>query len=395
MTQKLYLGLRIKLKKLADFKTLCVHAGELIDEQYGGAISPLYMSSSYSFNDLEISQYPRYFNTPNQRGLVKKIAALEGAESGMIFSSGMAAISTSLFSHLNSGDHVVFQDDLYGGTRNFVKSEFPKYGIEFSFTSGIESSNFSREIKHNTKGIYIETPSNPTMRIIDIEAISAIAKKKGLWTMIDNTFASPVNQNPIAFGIDIVVHSATKYLGGHSDICAGVVLGSKSTISRVHSSAKNFGGNLSDYTVWLLERSIKTLFIRVQAQNTNANLLAKFLDNQDWVKKVYYPGLTSHPNHSIAKNQMNGFGGMLSFDLSSELNCKSFLLGLKIIKPTMSLAGVESTALSPRLTSHSLLTEKERISQGITPQMVRFSSGIESVDDLKKDLLQSANKLKS
>lgn len=380
------------MKKAQDFKTLCVHAGELKDEQYGGAISPLYMSSSYAYNDVEISQYPRYFNTPNQRGVAEKIAALEGAEKGIIFASGMAAISTALLSHLKSGDHVIFQDDLYGGTRNFIQYEFPKYGIQFSFTSGNEISAFECELKNNTKGIYIETPSNPTLKIIDIKSISNLAIKSGVWTMIDNTFASPVNQNPISMGIDMVIHSATKYLGGHSDICAGVVLGTKNTIKRIFNSAKNLGGSLSDYTVWLLERSIKTLFIRVQAQNLNAKLIADFLENESWVEKVYYPGLQNHPNHNIAKMQMKNFGGMLSFDLIPELDCKKFLLGLNLIKPTMSLAGVESTALSPRLTSHALLTEKERISQGITPQMVRFSTGIESIEDLKKDLLQSFKK---
>ena len=302
------------MKEATDFKTLCVHSGELKDIQHGGAISPLYMSTSYAFNDVEINQYPRYFNTPNQRGLAKKIAALEGAEAGMIFGSGMAAISTALLSHLKAGDHVIFQDDLYGGTRNFVKHEFLKYGIEFSFSKGIQAEDFENELRSNTKGIYIETPSNPTLKIIDLASISKLAKKAGIWTMIDNTFASPVNQNPIAFGIDLVLHSATKYLGGHSDICAGAVLGSQQTIDTVFETAKNLGGNLSDYTVWLLERSIKTLYLRVQAQNTNAQQLAEFLESQSWVDRVYYPGLSKHPDHHIAKSQMKGFGGMLSFD---------------------------------------------------------------------------------
>ncbi len=380
------------MKEATDFKTLCVHSGELKDIQHGGAISPLYMSTSYAFNDVEINQYPRYFNTPNQRGLAKKIAALEGAEAGMIFGSGMAAISTALLSHLKAGDHVIFQDDLYGGTRNFVKHEFSKYGIEFSFSKGIQAEDFENELRSNTKGIYIETPSNPTLKIIDLASISKLAKKAGIWTMIDNTFASPVNQNPIAFGIDVVLHSATKYLGGHSDICAGVVLGSQQTIDTVFETAKNLGGNLSDYTVWLLERSIKTLYLRVQAQNTNAQQLAEFLESQSWVNRVYYPGLSKHPDHHIAQSQMKGFGGMLSFDLAAGLDCKKFLLGLELIKPTMSLAGIESTALSPRLTSHALLTEEERQQQGISPQMVRFSTGIEAIEDLKKDLLQSVKK---
>ena len=373
----------------ADFRTLCVHAGELKDTQHGGAISPLFASTSYSFTDVKIGQYPRYFNTPNQRGLSEKIAALEGAEAGMIFGSGMAAISTALLSHLKAGDHVVFQDDLYGGTRNFIKYEFPKYGIEFSFTKGLNPENFSAEIRSNTQGIYIETPSNPTLKIIDLKAVATLAKKAGLWTMIDNTFASPVNQNQIALGIDIVLHSATKYLGGHSDICAGVVLGTKECIERVFSSAKNFGGSLSDYAVWLLERSVKTLFIRVQAQNENAQQVAEFLDHADWVDHVFYPGLKSHPDHELAKAQMHGFGGMLSFNLGKQIDSKKFLLSLALIKPTMSLAGIESTALSPHLTSHALLTEEERLAQGITPQMIRFSTGIEAIEDIKADLYQA------
>ena len=382
------------MKKESDFKTLCVHAGELKDNEHGGAISPLYMSTSYKFNDVEINQYPRYFNTPNQRSLSKKIAALEGADAGLIFSSGMAAISTALLAHLEPGDHVVFQNDLYGGTRNFVKKEFTKYGIDFSFSEGTDVNDFAKEIRTNTKGIYIETPSNPTLKIIDLALISELANDYKIWTMIDNTFASPVNQNPIEFGIDIVLHSATKYLGGHSDISAGAVVGSESSIDLIFNSAKNFGGNLSDYTVWLLERSIKTLYLRVQAQNNNAFSLARFLENESWVRKVYYPGLTKHPKHKIAKKQMKAFGGMLSFDLVKELDCKKFLLGLELVKPTMSLAGVESSALSPRLTSHALLTEEERKTQGIGSQMVRFSAGIESIDDLKKDLIQTVSKQK-
>jgi cystathionine beta-lyase len=377
------------MKSKADFRTLCVHAGSLVDEQHKGAISPLYPSTSYAFNDVEIGQYPRYFNTPNQRGLAEKIAALEGAEAGLIFSSGMAAVSTALLSHLKSGDHVIFQDDLYGGTRNFVKHEFPKYGIEFSFTKGTQIADFENEINKNTKGIYVETPSNPTLKIIDLKGVAALAKKAGVWTMIDNTFASPVNQNPIVQGIEIVIHSATKYLGGHSDISAGAVLGTKKAIETVFQSAKNLGGNLSEYTVWLLERSIKTLFLRVHAQNENAQGMAEFLVRQDWVEKVYYPGLHTHPDHHIAKKQMKGFGGMLSFDLAQGIDCKTFLTHLNLVKPTMSLAGIESTALSPRLTSHALLTEEERIAQGITPQMVRFSLGIEALEDLQADLVNA------
>jgi len=371
------------------FKTLCVHEGEIKDIQFKGSTSPLFMSTSYSFNDIDIKQYPRYFNTPNQRALVKKISSLENAETGLIFSSGMAAISTSLLSNLNSGDHLIVQGDLYGGTRNFIKKEFPKYNIEFSFTKDLKIESFQDEIKINTKGVFIETPSNPLLKIVDLKKIGLLAKANNLWSMIDNTFASPVNQNPILFGIDIVVHSATKYLGGHSDICAGAVVSKKKIIDNIFQSAKNLGGNLSDYTVWLLERSIKTLFLRVTAQNNNALKLAKFLKAQDYIDKVYYPGLTDHPDYKLAKSQMKGFGGMLTFDLNKNINIQKFFSSLKIIKPSMSLAGIESTVLSPKLTSHALLTDIERKEQGINDQMIRFSTGIESFRDLKNDLSQA------
>ena len=379
-------------KKKTNLKTQCVHAGELIDKVNGGSISPLYMATSYKFNDVKENQYPRYFNTPNQKALADKIAALENAETAIVFSSGMAAISTSLLSNLKSGDHVILQNDLYGGTRNFIKKEFPKFGIEFSFTCGNSSKDFENEIRKNTKVIYIETPSNPRLKIIDLESISDLAKSNNTITIIDNTFASPVNQNPIEFGIDIVIHSATKYLGGHSDISAGAIVSSEVMIRNIFASAKNFGGNLSDYTVWLLERSIKTLYLRVKEQNNNALKIANFLENEMWIDKVYYPGLASHPNHELAKKQMKGFGGMLSFDLSPKIDCKKFLLGLELIKPTMSLAGIETTALIPKLTSHSLLTNKERFEQGINDQMVRLSAGIEDYEDLKDDIIQSIKK---
>lgn len=371
------------------FKTLCVHEGEIKDIQFKGSTSPLFMSTSYSFNDIDIKQYPRYFNTPNQRALVKKISSLENAETGLIFSSGMSAISTSLLSNLNSGDHLIVQGDLYGGTRNFIKKEFPKYNIEFSFTKDLKIESFQDEIKKNTKGVFIETPSNPLLKIVDLKKIGLFAKSNNLWSIIDNTFASPVNQNPILFGIDIVVHSATKYLGGHSDICAGAVVSKKKIIDNIFQSAKNLGGNLSDYTVWLLERSIKTLFLRVTAQNNNALKLAKFLKAQDYIDKVYYPGLTDHPDYKLAKSQMKGFGGMLTFDLNKNINIQKFFSSLKIIKPSMSLAGIESTVLSPKLTSHALLTDIERKEQGINDQMIRFSTGIESFRDLKNDLSQA------
>jgi cystathionine beta-lyase len=369
--------------------TICTHVGELEDKQHRGAISPLYMSTSYAYEDVDVKRYPRYFNTPNQEGLCKKIAALEHAEAALIFGSGMAAVSTALMAFLKAGDHVVLQQTLYGGTYNLVNEEFSKYGIEYSFTEGWKAEAFEEKIKKNTKVIYIETPSNPLLTITDLKAVATIAKKHGLITMIDNTFASPVNQNPIDFGIDIVIHSATKYMGGHSDICAGAVASTTENMERIFHLAKNFGGSLSDYTVWLLERSMKTMGIRVRAQNENALVMANFLQENKDIERVYYPGLPTHEDHEIAKKQMKGFGGMLSFQLNSSLDASLFQNSLKLIKSSMSLAGVESTVLSPTKTSHALMSAEVRAEQGIADGLIRFSVGIEEPEDLMQDILQA------
>ena len=375
--------------------TICTHTGEVKDEQFKGAISPLYMSTSYAFEDVDIKRYPRYFNTPNQESLCKKIAALEHAEDALIFGSGMAAISTALMAFLKAGDHIVLQQTLYGGTYNLVTEEFNKYGIEYSFTEGWQPEAFENKIQSNTKVIYIETPSNPLLTVTDLDAIGKLSKKHGLVSMIDNTFASPVNQNPIDFGIDIVIHSATKYMGGHSDICAGAVASTQENMKRIHGLAKNFGGSLSDYTVWLLERSMKTMGIRVRAQNENAQRMAEYLDGHEDIGAVYYPGLPEHPGHKIAKAQMKGFGGMLSFELQEGLDASQFQKSLQLIKPSMSLAGVESTVLSPSQTSHALLGAEERKRQGIKDGLIRFSVGIEETEDLIADIEQALNEVKS
>ena len=375
----------MKSKNLG-INTICTHIGEVEDKQFKGAISPLYMSSSYAYEDVEVKRYPRYFNTPNQEALCKKIAMLEKSETGLIFGSGMAAVSTTMLAFLHKGDHVVLPQTLYGGTYNFVVEEFHKFGIEYSFAEGFSEKDFSDKIQKNTKVIFVETPSNPLMRITDLEMISRIAKPHGIVTMIDNTFASPVNQTPADFGIDIMIHSATKYMGGHSDILAGAVAASEEYIKIIWNLAKNLGGSLSDYTVWLLERSMKTMVLRVKAQNKNAKKMAKWLEKHPLVEKVYYPGLKSHPEHELAKKQMSGYTGMLSFEINESLNVGSFLKALKIIKPSMSLAGVESTILSPAKTSHGLLTPEARKEQGISDGLLRFSVGIEEVEDIIADL---------
>ena len=371
-------------------ETLCVHEGQIEDPLYNGAVSPLYMSTAYSYKKGDM--YPRYFNTPNQVGLSKKISSLENAEETLVFGSGMAAISTSLLSFLSSGDHVIFQPDLYGGTRNFATEHLNTYGIEFSFSKSVDLKDFESQIKDNTKVIYVESPSNPLMKVVDLKGISELAKDNNIITIIDNTFASPVNQNPIPLGIDIVIHSATKYLGGHSDILAGSVSSSKKNMERIYSVGKSLGGNLSDYTVWLLERSLKTLFVRVAKQNKNANELAHYLQNHDCLNKVFYPGLENSIYHNLAKSQMNDYTGMLSFEINKHISREIFESNLKLIQPAISLAGVESTINVPYLTSHKWLPNEEKRKQGISENLVRFSVGIEDVNDLKRDLDQALKK---
>ncbi len=376
-------------KKDLGINTICTHIGELEDHEYKGAISPLYMSTSYAFEDVEHKRYPRYFNTPNQEALSIKIAALEHAEAAMIFGSGMAAVSTGVLAFLSSGDHIVLQNMLYGGTYNLVTTQFEKMGISYSFTDGLQAKDFEDKIQKNTKVIYIETPSNPLLTITDLKAISDLASKYDLISIIDNTFASPVNQNPIDFGIDVVIHSATKYMGGHSDICAGAIATSKELMEPIFKLAINLGGSLSDYTVWLLERSIKTMGIRVKAQNENAGHLANYLEKHELVKKVYYPGLKTHKDHELAKKQMRGFGGMMSFELDENIDAREFRKALKFIKSSMSLAGIESTVLAPAQTSHGLLSPEERKKQGIADGLIRFSLGIEDKEDLIADIEQA------
>ena len=379
----------MKNTKNLGLHSTCTHVGEIRDEQFQGAVSPLYMSSSYAYENVDVKRYPRYYNTPNQEALSVKLAALEKAESAMIFGSGMAAISTSLMAMLRAGDHIVFQQSLYGGTYHFANTQLRRYGMDFSFTHGTSLESFKKVVKASTKVIYLETPSNPLLAITPLKEVAQWAREQGMLTVIDNTFASPVNQCPIEFGIDIVLHSATKYLGGHSDLCAGAVMSSELLIKQIWESAICFGGSLSDYTVWMLERSIKTLGVRVERQNQNAQQMAEWLQQQPEVKQVYYPGLEDHPDHLLAKSQMRGFGGMMSFDLNEKLSAEKVLESLDLVKASMSLAGVESTALLPSKTSHALMEKEERMKQGISDQLIRYSVGIEEVEDIQRDWKQA------
>src|SRR5690606_572451 len=300
--------------------THSVHAGSHGDPIYGGTITPVYPATAYDYEHSEAgSLYPRYYNTPNQKAVIEKLAALENAEDGILFSSGMAAIVTSMLSFLSQGDHAVFQRDLYGGTFNAIVKELNRFGISYSFADPTDPASFEKAITPQTSVIYIETPSNPTLKITDIRAVAALGKKYRAVTIIDNTFASPVNQNPLDLGIDIVAHSGTKYIGGHNDLCCGVALASRDIIARIHDRAINFGGAPDTFMCWLVERSLKTLVLRVRQQNENAMAIAQFLSSDERIAKVYYPGLPEHPGHELAKEQMKGgFGGMLSFEVRGD-----------------------------------------------------------------------------
>lgn len=371
-------------------ETRAVHSGTQFDKKTQGTNTPIHTSTANGYLDSDIT-YPRYFNTANQLAVAEKIAALEKAETGMVFSSGMAAITSTLLTLLKAGDHIIFQKGLYGGTYNWAVNELEKFGIEFTIAEGNSSNDFENVLQKNTKIIYIETPSNPLLKITDIQAAADFSKANQLISVIDNTFASPVNQNPIDFGIDLIIHSATKYLGGHSDICAGAVVGSKKLISQIKQTALNFGGSLDAQTCYLLERSIKTLFVRVNQQNKNAQQIAEFLAVHPKIKNVFYPGLESSSEFEIAKKQMNGFGGMLSFELK-EGNINDFQNKLKLIKPAVSLGGVDTIINAPILTSHRYVPEEDNLKDGITDKVLRLSVGIENVEDLIEDLQNALNK---
>ena len=374
------------MKKSFSKLTQSVHVGSVGDPVYGGLVNPIYTSSAYDY-DAEVL-YPRYFNTPNQKAVVEKIAALENTEDGLLFSSGMAAIMTSMFAILKQGDHILFQNDLYGGTHHAAINELERYGIQHSMVDVADLKKFEGAILKNTKVIFIETPSNPLLRITDIAAVAKLAKKHKILTIIDNTLASPVNQNPIELGIDIVTHSGTKYIGGHSDLCCGVAVASKKITDKIRASALHFGGSLDAHTAYLVERSLKTIVLRVQQQNKNAIALANYLEKEPKVNAVYYPGLKSNPGYAIAKKQMpGGFGGMLSFEIKGDP--EKFLKKLKIIRKAISLGGVESSIAQPVKTSHAKLTAKERKAAGISDKLLRFSVGIEEVNDLIRDIKEA------
>ncbi|GIX50681.1 MAG: methionine gamma-lyase [Limisphaera sp.] len=370
------------------FSTRCVHAGTYLDPVTGGACTPIFRSTAHRFpHPTGRNIYPRYFNTPNQQVVARKVAALEGAEEGLVFASGMAAITTLLAAYLRSGDHAVFQADLYGGTWELVSQQLPRWGISFSLAR--TEAEIRNACRPETRLIYVESPSNPLLRCLDLAAVAAFARSRGIPTAIDNTFATPFNQNPIALGLDLVVHSATKYLNGHSDVNAGVVVGRRTAIEQLRQVATLHGGMLDAEVCARLERGLKTLALRMERHNENALRLARFLQTHPAVAQVHYPGLPEHPDHAVARRQMRGFGGMLSFELRRPEAVDRLLDRLRLILPALSLGGVESLICVPARTSHRRLSPEERHQLGITDTLVRLSVGIEDAEDLMADLDQA------
>ncbi len=366
--------------------TQCIHSEKYELKEYTGVTTPIFTATAYEYINQSKTVYPRYYNTPNLEVTEKKIARLEGGEGAVLFSSGMAATMTALFSLLRQGDHLILQDDLYGGTFDSVNVELKKMGIEISYAKA-SAVSFEQVIQPNTKVIFLESPSNPILSISPIEEIVSLCKSKGIITLFDNTFASPINQNPLELGIDIVMHSGTKYLGGHSDLCCGVVVSNNGFIKKIRETGVHFGGNMDPQAAFLLERSLKTLDLRVKKQTENAMVVATWLEQHPKVARVFYPGLPTHPRHDIAKKQMKGFGAMLSFEVLVDPD--QFVLNLEMIAPVISLGAVESTICSPIQTSHFRMSPAERQAIGIKDNLLRMSVGIEDSQDIINDLEQA------
>lgn len=355
-----------------------------------GAVSmPIFQSAMFeysgeaSYHDLK---YIRLNNTPNHIALSDKLAALENAESALVTASGMAAISTALLTVLSTGDHLLSQDCLYGGTHDFVTRDLGKFGISYDFVDGDDPAMWERKLTPNTKAIYVETMTNPLLQVADHKAVVDFAKSHGLVSLIDNTFASPINFRPPEWGYDLSLHSGTKYLNGHSDIVAGAVIGRAELVEKVRHRLNHLGGSLDPHACFLLQRGIKTLAIRMKTHNESGLKLAQFLEGHPAVAKVNYPGLSSHPRHDRARELFDAFGGMLSFEPKGGVDAANKFIHnttLPIVAP--SLGGVESLVTIPATTSHSGMTSEDRNRLGITDSLIRVSVGIEAVEDIIQD----------
>lgn len=371
--------------------TRCVHAGTVEDTLAGGVNTPIFASSAFRVpGPTGRVVYPRYQNIPGQVAVAQKIAALENAQTGLVVASGMAAISAVFLTFCQTGDHVILHRDLYGGTLGLARKELPRRGIDITWVDSFHVEDFEAALRPQTRLIYVETPSNPLMHIIDLEALARMARSRGVLTVVDNTFATPINQNPLDLGIDIVVHSGTKYLNGHSDLCCGAVVGAASILEAVTPVISLYGPSLSPYDCFLLERGLKTLALRMARHNHNAMTLAAFLAQDPRVARVYYPGLSEHPHHHIAARQMRGFGGMLSFEPKGNAETAHRVMErFHFFQPAVSLGGVESLACFPVETSHASVPPVQREQMGIRDTLIRLSVGIEDTEDLLKDVDQA------
>jgi cystathionine gamma-synthase len=375
-------------------ETEAVRGGTHLDKKNGPLITPIYQTSTFEVTDMKEQArathtdmfYTRYGN-PTHTVAETAIAELEGADAALLFASGMSAITSSILALVKSGDHIVAQRDIYGGATKFLTRWLPKFGVETTLVDTTDYDQHAKAIRPNTKILYLESPTNPTLRIVDLKKVTALAKKHGLISLIDSTFSTPINCRPIEFGIDLVMHSGTKYFAGHSDLICGVIAGRQDLVETIHATRTTIGCNMDPHAAWLLLRGIRTLAVRVQRQNDNALRVAQFLKRHSKVRSVSYPFLEEHPQRALAMEQMRGGGGVLSFEVdgTGEDACR-FAEALNLFTLAPSLGGVDSLVTIPVITSHSMIRAEEREKMGVTEQMVRLSVGIENVDDLIGDL---------
>jgi len=370
-------------------ETKLIHAGEPEPRIRNAVVAPIFQSSTYLFtkeSEYHDIHYLRLNNSPNHEVLHAKIAALENAEAGLVASSGMAIITTTLLTFLKSGDHLIAQRGLYGGTHDFIVKDLRAFDIECSFVSIEEESTWKAHLRPNTKVFYCESISNPLMEVGDLRGVARFAKEHGLISIVDNTFATPINFRPSEQGFDLVLHSATKYLNGHSDIVAGAGAGKAEYVERIRQKLNHFGGTLDPHACFLLHRGLKTLSVRVRQQNLSALRIAEFLEKHPQVARVNYPGLSSSASYHRAKELFDGFGGMLSFELKGGAEAaKKFMEAVNLPLVAPSLGGVETLVILPAKTSHSALEANERKDLGIRDELIRVSVGLEAVEDLVAD----------
>lgn len=383
--------------------TICV-AGS-ISKETGALVTPIYQSSTFVFDSVEqgaarfAGQEEGYIYTrlgnPTISEFEQKMALLELAEDAVAFGSGMAAVSAVLMYELSAGDHIIAHNSLYGCTYDFMENLLKKFGVEVTLVDATEVDNVTNAIKSNTKVIYIETPSNPKLTVVDIKTMADIAHKNNAVLIVDNTFLSPYFQKPITLGADYVLHSATKYIGGHGDVVAGILLGNKEKITEIRwTTQKNIGGVTNPFDAWLLIRGLKTLGIRMKQHEQNALKIARFLESHSKIECVYYPGLKSHPQHELSVKQASGFGGVIAFELKGGVEAgKKLMHSIELIKLAVSLGAVDSLIEHPASMTHSAVPVEERVKNGITDGLVRLSVGIEDVDDLIGDLEEALNQI--